>query len=227
MFQLHFIKAISFNLNLEIIVLRTNSTLYVLTESLKLLTPYLGPDVIRAGLYRCVTNWRQAHKTWPIILYTKLYPVWLWTKIPNALSEPRWFSSGEEKDRHGFGLDITDQVFLSPSPDGLSLWNTKKMLSMGFQSGVNNAFTCYSLLCQTPSCKTFKATIPINPKPNQIRSSTFFDRNRRHVSRNQRYTAFAVPEAPAAETPADAPPSNAAEESITIRETEVHILLFL
>ncbi|KAJ6429768.1 hypothetical protein OIU84_021214 [Salix udensis] len=94
------------------------------------------------------------------------------------------------------------------------------MLSMGFQSGVNNAFTCYSLPCQTPSCKTFKATISINPKPNRIRSSTFFDRNRRHVSRNQRYTAFAVPEAPAAETPADAPPSNAAEESIPIRETE-------
>ncbi|KAB5544749.1 hypothetical protein DKX38_012861 [Salix brachista] len=94
------------------------------------------------------------------------------------------------------------------------------MLSMGFQSGVNNAFTCYSLPCQTPSCKTFKATISINPKPNRIRSSTFFDRNKRHVSRNQRYTAFAVPEAPAAETPADAPPSNAAEESIPIRETE-------
>ncbi|KAF9677334.1 hypothetical protein SADUNF_Sadunf08G0097000 [Salix dunnii] len=94
------------------------------------------------------------------------------------------------------------------------------MLSMGFQSGVNNAFTYYSLPCQTPSCKTSKATISINLKPNPIRSATFFDRKRRHVSRNQKYTAFAVPEAPAAETPADAPPSNAAEESIPVQETE-------
>ena len=98
---------------------------------------------------------------------------------------------------------------------------------MAFQSGVNNVFTYYSLPYQTPSCKTFKATISVNPKPNPIRSSTFFDRKRRHVSRNQRYTTFAVPEALAAETPADAPPSNAAEESIPIQETEVQILLFL
>ncbi|XP_061984982.1 small ribosomal subunit protein cS23z-like [Populus nigra] len=94
------------------------------------------------------------------------------------------------------------------------------MLSMAFQSGVNNVFTYYSLPSRTPSCKTFKATISVNPKPNPIRSSTFFDRKRRHVSRNQRYTTFAVPEALAAETPADAPPSNAAEESIPIQETE-------
>ncbi|KAL9401860.1 hypothetical protein Peur_005709 [Populus x canadensis] len=89
------------------------------------------------------------------------------------------------------------------------------MLSMAFQSGVNNVFTYYSLPSRTPSCKTFKATISVNPKPNPIRSSTFFDRKRRHVSRNQRYTTFAVPEALAAETPADA-----AEESIPIQETE-------
>ncbi|KAJ6768654.1 30S RIBOSOMAL PROTEIN 3 CHLOROPLAST putative-RELATED [Salix koriyanagi] len=128
--------------------MRTNSTLYVSTESLKLLIPYLGPDTV----YLSKTQRR-------------CYP---------------W----------DFNLVSTTR---------------------------SHVIHC---LAKSPSCKTFKATISINPKPNRIRSSTFFDRNRRHVSRNHRYTAFAVPEAPAAETPADAPPFNAAEESIPIQETE-------
>ncbi|KAJ6772028.1 30S RIBOSOMAL PROTEIN 3 CHLOROPLAST putative-RELATED [Salix koriyanagi] len=53
------------------------------------------------------------------------------------------------------------------------------MLSMASHCGINNVFTYSSLPCQTSSCKTFKATFSINPKPNLIHSSTFIDRRRK------------------------------------------------
>ncbi|KAF9674114.1 hypothetical protein SADUNF_Sadunf10G0094000 [Salix dunnii] len=94
------------------------------------------------------------------------------------------------------------------------------MLSMASQCGINNVFTYSSLPCQTSSCKTSKATFSINPKPNLVHSSTFIDRRRKRVLRNQRYTTFATPEALTAETPTDTPPSTEAEESVPAQETE-------
>ncbi|KAL3578517.1 hypothetical protein D5086_020021 [Populus alba] len=94
------------------------------------------------------------------------------------------------------------------------------MLSVAFQCGFSNVLTYPSLPCQTPSCKTFKATFSINPKPNLIHSSTFLDRKKKRVSRNQRYTISAAPEALTVETPTDTPPSTEAEESIPTQETE-------
>lgn len=94
------------------------------------------------------------------------------------------------------------------------------MLSVAFQCGFSNVFTNSSLPCQTPSCKTFKATFSTNPKPNLIHSSTFLDRKRKRVSGNQRYTTFAAPEALTVETPIDTPPSTETEESIPTQETE-------
>ncbi|EEF33243.1 Plastid-specific 30S ribosomal protein 3, chloroplast precursor, putative [Ricinus communis] len=66
---------------------------------------------------------------------------------------------------------------------------------MAIQSGVSSILTYSPVPHRTPFCKSIKTSIFANPKISLLYSSTILDPKMRPISRNERLTTFASPEA--------------------------------